>query len=170
MSSRPSTAAPPRVASSSASRADMPIRAGFETGPADALQQHRLARLAEQMIAVVAGRTVDAEADTHPGIAHRAYRRDAEARIMLLLGQWQTPAAFRASHSISSFIGMHHVRKPDVVRRSSRDFRHRASGKHTELSSQKRFSSTGLGQVGMQAHAGVAARARRFGASAPASR
>ena len=49
----------------------------FETGPADTLQEHRLARFAKQVVAVIAGRTVDAEADAYTGIDHGAYRGDA---------------------------------------------------------------------------------------------
>lgn len=44
--------------------------------PTDARERHRLARLDEQIRAVVAGAAVDAETDRHAGVEHPAHRRD----------------------------------------------------------------------------------------------
>ena len=49
----------------------------FESGPADALQQHGLAHFAQHVVAVVAGRAVQAQAHLHAAIEHGAHRRDA---------------------------------------------------------------------------------------------
>ena len=77
MSSRPRTAAPPRVASSSASRAEK--RSARDSNPGQPTRCSSIAWRASpsNWFAVVARRTVDAEANAHAAIAHLAYRRDA---------------------------------------------------------------------------------------------
>ena len=100
MSSRPSTAAPPRVPRRSASRAVMACGAA-----AAARDEQRLLDLEHQVAALVRGRAVDAEADVHAGVEHLAHRRHAGAEAQVRGGA---------------------VRDADAVRREVRDGRRRA--------------------------------------------
>ena len=72
MSSRPSTAAPPRVPSRSASRDRQRRRAA-----APARDEQRLLDLEEQVAALVRRRAVDAEPDAHARVDQVAHGRDA---------------------------------------------------------------------------------------------
>ena len=74
MSSRRSTAAPPRVPSRSASRA-----VSAAGPPRPARDEQRLLDLEQQVAALVRRRAVDAEADAHARVEQVAHRRDARA-------------------------------------------------------------------------------------------
>jgi hypothetical protein len=91
------------------------IGARLEAGPAHALQEHRLPRLAEEMIPVVARRTIDAKSDPDTCIDHRTHRRDA-GREDHVAGRTVADARVRVREARNFVrVRMHHVREPHVV-------------------------------------------------------
>ena len=78
------------------------------------LQQHRLSRFAQHLIAVVAGRAVHAERDLHAAVQHLAHRRDAGAENHVAAGA-MAHAGAGARHAIDlRRFEVDHVREPGV--------------------------------------------------------
>ncbi len=154
MSSRPSTCAPPRVASSSASRAD-----SAATPNPDALQQQRLARLGEHVRRVVRCRAVDAQADVHAGVEHRAHRRDSRSQPHVRRRAMRDAGAGPGEEIDAVRIELHAVRVPDVGTGEAQLFRI-IGGRAAEAFARKGDVVVVFGEMRVQAHA-VGSRKRR---------
>ena len=111
MSSRPSTAAPPRVASRSASRELSAV--GSADAPCD---EQRLLHLEEEVASFVRSGAVDAEADANAGVEQFPGRRDSRSEAQVRAGAVGDAGACLCKAPDLAVVEMDAVRAPDVVR------------------------------------------------------
>ena len=157
MSSRPSTRAPPRVASAQRF-ARGSSAAGCEA--AHARKQQRLPRLGQQVRRVVGRRAIHAEAHRHARVEHRgAPARCPRRGACSTWGSARRRCRCAAKSSMPAVVELHAVRMPDVLAgpaRVVRIFGRRAA----EVLARVGDVVVALGEVRVQAHA-VGSRERR---------
>src|ERR1700738_70790 len=110
MSERPSTRAPPSVASSSASRA-----VGRKQSHWQRREQHRLAGLEQDVRGVIAGRSVDPETDLHASSQIFLDRRDAGSETHIRARTMRRTAAGLGELFNLIIIDMDRMREPHIV-------------------------------------------------------
>ncbi len=126
-----------------------PIRTRFESGPDNALQQHRLACLTQQLIGIIAGRAIDTEADTYATIVHFTYWSDARSQNHITARTMTDTAKGLGQHRDFITARMHHVRKPDIVAGPAEALQI-GQWTHTEEIFAKPILVDSFGEVGMQ--------------------
>ncbi len=155
-----------------AGRQEWPAREGrCRIQPA---QQHRLARLGQEVRSVVRGRPVDAEAEADACLPVGAYRSDARGEAHVGAGAVGGAGA-RRSHPLDARpVDMHGVGEPDVRSRPSDTLRvgerRPAERLETEVFLVDRLGEMGMqldsvgpGELGRLLHAGGGDRERRAG-------
>ena len=129
--------------------------------PADAREQHRLARLGEQMRTVVAGAAVDADADRHAGVEHPAHRRDPRREPHVAARAVRHAGAGAREEIDAVHVELDAVRVPNVAADPA-ELGRVLGGRGVEVLPAVGDVVVVLGEVRVQAHAMCARERRRL--------